>query len=98
MPSQVAPTGFWTLGSLIAGSMEVSANCEQCHFRKEVDLVALGERLGPDHPAMAGDLKKLLHCPECRSKRTSFTYSYRSGREEMIHGAWAGRTDLSARS
>ena len=85
-------TDFWTFASLIDGSMQVEANCDDCRFHKRVDLAALRDRLGPDHPAMAGDLKKLLICPQCRSKRISFIYSPDSGRDEMIHGAWRGRS------
>lgn len=98
MPPHFAVTDVWTFASLLDGHMQVTAHCEDCHFTKEVDLVGLRDRLGPDRPAMAADMKKLLHCPKCRGKRTSFIYSHQSGQEEMIHGAWAGRTDLSARS
>jgi len=86
-----ALSDVWTFASLIAASMRVEAYCDDCRFHKQLDLAALGDRLGPDHPAMAGDLKTLLHCPKCGSKQTSFIYSRDSGRPELIHGAWSGR-------
>ena len=92
MPAQVVSTDVWTFASLIEGRIQVTAHCVDCRFTNEVDLAALRDRLGADRPAMASDFKKLLHCPKCRGKRSSFIYSYCSGRKEMVHGAWAGRT------
>ncbi len=70
-PAGAAVTDVWTFASLIEGHMQVTAHCEDRHFTNEVDLVSLRDWLGPEHPATAADLKKLLHCPKCRGKRTS---------------------------
>jgi hypothetical protein len=60
-------------------------------LNKPVDLAALRDRIGPDHPAMAGSLKK--RCTAGNAAEADVIYSYNSGREEMIHAAWAGRSD-----
>jgi hypothetical protein len=83
--------GGWTFRKLIEAGMAVNAHCDARGIHKRVDLPALATRLGDHHRAMADDLQRVLICPRCRSKRTSFTYFYDSGKPELIDGAWGGR-------
>jgi hypothetical protein len=70
--------------------MAVYAYCDDCRFHKPLDLPALAGRLGNDHRAMSPDLRKVLVCPKCGSRRTSFIYSPDRGAPELIEGAWSG--------
>ena len=80
----------WTFASLIEARMSVHAYCDDCRFHKPLDLAALAERIGSDRPAMSPDLRSVLVCPKCGSKRTSFIYSPGRGDLQMIEGAWSG--------
>lgn len=46
----------WTVQKLIDDRMTLHASCNACHHNRQLDLSVLRERLGPDAPAMAGDL------------------------------------------
>jgi hypothetical protein len=70
--------------------MAVHAYCDDCRFHKPLDLPALAEQIGADHRAMSPDLRKVLVCPKCGSKRTSFIYSPNRGQPQIIEGAWSG--------
>jgi hypothetical protein len=58
----------WTIQSLIDYKMTVTAHCQNasCHRHQELDLAKLKDRLGPDAPAMADDLKPKLKCGKMR--------------------------------
>jgi Zn finger protein HypA/HybF involved in hydrogenase expression len=74
----------WTFQSLIDDRQRIEAYCDDCRFHKRLDLEAMKQHFGPDHPAMAWDLKRILHCPKCGSKNTAFIYGYDSGKPQMI--------------
>ena len=67
----------WTFQKLIDSRFTVTAYCnaQYCHHNKELDLVALRDRFGPDGPAMAADLKPKLRCEKCGSRDVSTIYS-----------------------
>ncbi|PTE11536.1 hypothetical protein C9427_04760 [Mesorhizobium helmanticense] len=67
----------WTFQSLIDAKMAVTAHCHNsaCHHRQVLDLVKLGDRFGPDAPAMADDLIPKLKCAKCGSKRVGLIYT-----------------------
>jgi hypothetical protein len=70
--------------------MSVHAYSDDCRFHKPLDLPAFAERIGADNPAMSPDLRKVLVCTKCHSKRTSFIYSPDRGEPQIIEGAWSG--------
>jgi hypothetical protein len=67
----------WTVSKLIEERMSVRAYCDAhgCSHRREVNLEALRDRLGPDAPAMAIDLAPRLKCTRCGSRNVSLIYS-----------------------
>ena len=78
----------WTIKNLIDGNMAVTGHClnSRCNHREELDLAMLKERLGPDAPAMADDLKARLKCSRCGSKAIGLIYSPK-GNEKRSPGA-----------
>lgn len=67
----------WTVQSLIDAGMTVTAHCQRsrCNHHQVLDLHLLKERLGPDAPAMADDLKPKLKCSKCGGKKIGLIYS-----------------------
>lgn len=67
----------WTIQSLIDGKMHIEAYCQRaaCAHHQSLDLIALRDKLGPDAPAMADDLKPKLRCKVCGSKSVGLIYS-----------------------
>lgn len=67
----------WTLQSLIDGDMTVTAYCHRsaCNHSKQLDLVAIRDRLGPDTQAMADDLTPRLKCAVCGGRQIGLIYS-----------------------
>lgn len=67
----------WTIGSLIAGEMQVEAYCQRasCNHHAQLDLGGLRDKLGPDAPAMADDLKPKLRCTKCGGTQIGLIYS-----------------------
>jgi hypothetical protein len=59
-----------TLRDSIDEGLRISAWCHArgCHHHSELYLVALRDRLGPDHGPMHADLVPLLHCKKCGGK------------------------------
>ena len=66
---------IWTVQELIDDGMTVHAWCDACHHNRNVDLEMLRERLGPDAPAMAENLRPRLRCKACGGRTVSLTYS-----------------------
>ena len=64
-----------TFGALIDANYGVHAYCNACRHNAELNLTALADRFGRDHPSMRGDLLKVLRCSKCGSKDLSLTYS-----------------------
>ena len=73
----MSPRMAWTVQSLIDAKMVVTAHCQnpRCHRHQELDLAKLKDRLGPDTPAMADDLKPKLKCGKCGGKAIGLIYS-----------------------
>lgn len=67
----IAPMAGWTIQSLIDKKMTVTAHCQRplCNHHQVLDLQLLKDRLGPDAPAMADDLKPKLKCGKCGEAR-----------------------------
>ena len=67
----------WTVQTLIDGDMHIKAYCHnsRCHHRQSLDLAKLRDKLGPDAPAMAGDLIPKLKCAKCGGKKVGLIYS-----------------------
>lgn len=60
-----------TIQDLIDHGTGLSIHCSTylCHNHAMLDLVALRERLGPDHGAMHDDLVPLFVCSKCGGKK-----------------------------
>lgn len=56
-----------TIGALIRHNHRLGAYCNavECHHYKQLDLQALGERLGMEHSTMRPDLAQKLMCSRC---------------------------------
>lgn len=67
VPAYLPLMASWTIQELINDGMYVTAYCEnpQCRHNAELDLEALRDRLGPDHPAMRWDILPKLVCSKC---------------------------------
>ena len=67
-----------TIADKIEFGYEMSVYCHGqrdgrwCHHSARIDLVALAERLGPDHSTLAKDLKPYFRCSKCGSKDIGF--------------------------
>ena len=61
----------WTLRKLIAGKTTVAAYCQnpRCHHTEKLNLEAIRDRLGPDAPAMSGDLLPSCAAPSVNRRR-----------------------------
>lgn len=70
-----------TIQAAIDNRDTITAWCEAayCHHHSNLDLVALRERFGPAHGAMARDLVPKLRCTKCEAKGIG-----RRGREVSI--------------
>ncbi len=78
-----------TVGRLIRENKTVWVNCGICSHGHQVDLRALADRIGEDHPAMHEDLERLFFCQRCRDrgdKRRSIFFTVIPD-----YGRWAGR-------
>lgn len=64
-----------TLSEAIADRETIWAHCKRfgCQRSRKLDLVALSDRLGPNHGAMAADLVPLLRCTSCGSREVMIT-------------------------
>lgn len=62
-----------TLQGAIDLGMGIRANCRDCGHNALLDLLALRDKLGPDHGALHKDLAPLLVCKECRGKNIGMT-------------------------
>ena len=67
--------GIWTVQELIDQRMRLHAYCDSCNHNEMLDLQALRDKIGPDAPAMAGDLIPKLRCAKCGDKRVSLVYA-----------------------
>lgn len=67
----------WTIQALIDGDMSVTAYCHNsaCHHYGKLDLLKMREKLGPDAPAMEGDIRDKIRCSKCGGKRLGLIYS-----------------------
>lgn len=57
-----------TIQGTIDVQMGIRAWCNSCHHVPGLDLIALRDRLGPDHRAMHDDLVPKLRCQSCDGK------------------------------
>lgn len=75
-----------TLAYAIARGHSITVFCQDCPSPQyvEIDLVALAERLGPDHGTLADDLRPYFRCKVCGSKNAGFLMSSAGG------GDWIG--------
>lgn len=51
----------------------IRADCNECRHHAVLDLLALRDRLGPEHGALHRDLVPLLRCSACGGKNISLT-------------------------
>lgn len=51
----------------------IRAHCNTCQHHAVLDLIALRDRLGPDHGALHRDLAPLLRCSACGGKSIALT-------------------------
>ena len=79
---------MWTFRKLIEKDFRLSAACKAplCHHMVQLDLQALGERLGMDHSAMHDDLTPLLRCAKCGSKNVGLILHPPSGSDDALKG------------
>jgi hypothetical protein len=95
-----------TIQKLIDDRMRLWAACQgrhsdgPCHHMRELDLLALRDRLGPDASTMAADLTPRLRCSRCGGKEIGLTlipYSGPSGdpRGILDGTAWSTRENAS---
>jgi DNA-directed RNA polymerase subunit RPC12/RpoP len=61
-----------TIGDFIDAGYDYTVTCSDCGRHNNLNLVALAERLGRDHSALASDLSKRMRCKVCGSKRMTF--------------------------
>jgi transcription elongation factor Elf1 len=59
---------FRTIAETIKEETVVTAYCGPCNHKQDLDLKALGEKLGMDYPVSHDSLVPLLRCSACGSK------------------------------
>lgn len=81
LPEITYPLAVDSIGKLLALGEEMSAHCRNpgCGQKSRVNLVALGHRLGFDHPCSEKDIAPHFFCPKCREagrddKRVGFIH------------------------
>lgn len=62
-----------TLQGAIDMGQGIQATCNACDHQAVLDLVALRDRLGPEHGALHNDLVPLLVCSACGRRNASLT-------------------------
>jgi hypothetical protein len=81
----------WTIRDAIERRDRVTIYCEGrgCNHGSQLDLVALGERLGLDHGALRADLCRKFRCTKCGSREVSFRLSSEAAHiASMAHGGF----------
>ncbi|MDG4903232.1 hypothetical protein P9279_22230 [Mesorhizobium sp. WSM4962] len=69
LPDITYPLSIDTIGKMLALGHEMTVNCLNtgCGQSSRVNLVALGHRIGFEHPCLAQDLQRYFYCPKCRA-------------------------------
>lgn len=62
-----------TLQGAIDMGQRTRATCNRCGHHSLLDLLALRDKLGPDHGALHKDLVPLLRCSKCGGKNIGLT-------------------------
>ena len=62
---------------LIDDDMSLHAWCQSCRHHVDLDLDALGKRLGYEHSTMADELAPKLKCSACGSRKIGLILSAR---------------------
>lgn len=67
-----------TIGQLIDTETDLRAYCYAmgCHHGRELNLIALAQKLGRTHGALHNDLAPKLVCSKCGSKRVGLRIGY----------------------
>jgi hypothetical protein len=66
-----------TIQNVIDSGDTITAYCHAylCHHNGDLDMLALRDRLGPDHGAMHDDLVPKLRCTKCGSRKVGIIFT-----------------------
>ena len=77
---------YYRSNATIQGTIDlqhgITACCNSCRRYQKLDLIALRDRLGPDHGALHHDLVPLLKCQSCGGRDISLLVTDDTPREE----------------
>ncbi len=79
-----------TIQTFIASGATYEAYCQRptCGHHAPLDMLALRDRLGPDHGALHDDLVPLLKCSKCGGKEIGLIRSARGNKDRFKKNAW----------
>lgn len=90
-PEITYPLTVDTIGKQLALGYDLTVYCDQmgCGHHARVNLVALADKLGMDHPSMARDLAPHFYCSKCRvAGRLDKCVSFKVSPCTDPHSAW----------
>lgn len=82
----------WTVQLLIDCDIAVTVRCA-CQNTQQLNLAPLKEKLGPDAPAMHGDLAPRLRCTKCGSRIVALQYAPRL--EKRVQSAFLADQEVA---
>lgn len=77
-----------TIQTFIDSGDRLEAWCHNpaCNHHQRLDMIALREKLGPDHGSMHDDLVPLLYCSKCGGKKIGLIRQARGNDEKSMRG------------
>ncbi len=88
-----------TIQEFIDSGDRYEARCQnpRCNHHAALDMIKLGDRLGPDHGALHDDLAPKLRCSKCGSKKIGLLRSPR-GNDQRGQGGAHGMSNNYAKA